>query len=349
MMDAYSRTWTLKEEIALKRSTRNSRNATHCTFQPVLISRQESVTTRKSIGCRFIRLYDDAIRRMTDKTGSLISREVTDDPQQVISSVEECDQRLFLDSMLGTSGSVGLHLEGTSSEPQLNTLKWGSNITKSTTLTAKNLHLLECRQRRQGLLGKYKSEANVRLPENCTFTPQMSSTRSSFCSKSIASTRISVEDRLLDYGEKKKNRMEWRQGLKAKEMVADLTFTPTINRSKTSTASSSQPDKVDVYRRLSTPADKNNHALLAELNSELTFQPKLRRASVASVQGSENVHDRLFREAEQRRKEFDEEVGLILNIINSSATDDGRSIINAMCMYDNRMFFLELYLYQTSH
>ena len=311
MMDAYSRTWTLKEEIALKRRTRKSREATQCTFQPVLISRQESVTTRKSIGCRFIRLYDDAIRRMTDKTGSLISREAIEDPLKIAPSVEECDQRLFLDSMLGTSGSVGLHLDGTNSEPhgtQLNTSKWGSNITKSTTLTAKNLHLLECRQRRQSLLGKYKSEANVRLPENCTFTPQMSSTRSSFCSKSIASTRISVEDRLLDYGEKKKNRMEWRQGLKAKEMVADLTFTPTINRSKMLSASSSQPDKVDVYRRLSTPCDKNNQALLDELNSELTFQPKLRRASIASVQGSENVHDRLFREAEQRRKEFDEEV-----------------------------------------
>lgn len=311
MMDAYSRTWTLREEIALKRRTRNSREAAHCTFQPVLISRQERSTTGKSIGCRFIRLYDDAIRRMTDKTGSLISGGVADDPIKIVSSVEDCDQQVFLDSMVGTSGSVALKLNGTSSEPhgfQLNKTKWGSNITKSTTLTAKNLHFLESRQRRQSLLGKYKSDANVRLPGNCTFSPEMSGMRSSFCSKSIASTHVSVESRLLEYGVIKKKRLEWKQSLKAKEMVADLTFIPTINRSKVSAASPLQQERTDVYRRLSSPADKKNQALLAELDSELTFQPKLRRASIASVQGGEVVNDRLFREAEQRRKEFEEQV-----------------------------------------
>jgi hypothetical protein len=298
-----------REEIALKLKLKLDMEASQFTFQPTLSSRRGRTIDSKAAGSRFNRLYDDAMKRKNEGSKSKVEvDEYTFTPTLSTrnrGASRERNNSDFFDSMHKATGSGRLStseipVDANLYKPKIT--KRASSLDRLSTLTAQNLRRMESDQRRQDAINKQKEEENRRIAETCTFTPKIYSSRPGLRSKSVDSDRSTVSDRLQEYGERRRAWLEKEKESKARVEVADATFKPAVNLNKK--ISSQLQSGVDVYTRLSNPSEKSVDSMMTEVESDLTFQPKARRSSLTSLTANETVHERLFREGEQRRKDL---------------------------------------------
>lgn len=310
-MEAPTGSWSLRDKIAIKRQLSLALEASQCTFQPSLSARPEQVTTEKLVVSRFDRLYDDAIKRKSE--GPKVKVEVdrstyTFKPTLYTKSRSPSIDREpseFFESMHMASGA-GRKKEIVEDQnlfkPTIS--KRANSLDRSMTFASKIARLLVSKQKHQEEMDKLKSEKNMRIAEECTFSPVIYSSRSAYQNKAANGNRTSVINRLLEFGEKKKARLEEEQRLKAIENLAEATFKPAVNKRGRYSFTSVEDDGTDVYSRL---VDKKKETIV-ENDPNLTFQPKSRRSSILLNPSGESVHDRLYKEAEIKRKAFEEEV-----------------------------------------
>ena len=312
-MEAPTGSWSLREKVAIKRQLNLALEAAQFTFQPSLSARPEQETTEKLVVSRFDRLYDDALKRKSE--GPKVKVEVdrstyTFKPTLYTKSRSpsiDRDPSEFFESMHRASGAGRALKNEIVEDPNLfkpTISKRANSLDRSMTFASKIARLLVSKKTHEDKLDKLKSEENMRIAEECTFSPVIYSSRSAYHNKAADGNRTSVINRLLEFGEKKKARLEEEQRLKEMERLSEATFTPAVNKRGRYSFTSVEDDGIDVYSRL---VDKKKETPIVN-DPNLTFQPKSRRSSLVSNPGGESVHDRLYREAEIKRKTFDEEV-----------------------------------------
>ena len=59
-------------------------------------------------------------------------------------------------------------------------------------------------------------------------------------------------------------------------------------------------------------SEKDRTSIVAEHDAELTFQPKITKSYTLPQNEVENVHERLFKEALQKRKDIQDEVNTLI-------------------------------------
>lgn len=312
-MEVLTGSSSARDEIAQKHKLKIDLEASQFTFQPTLSARRGRTIDSKAAGSRFNRLYDDAMKRKNEGSKSKVEvDEYTFTPTlstRTRVASRERNNSEFFDSMhkaTGSGRSSKSEMQGDANLYKPIISKRASSLDRLSTLTAQNLRRMESDQRRQDAINKQKEEEDRRIAETCTFTPKIYSSRAGLRSKSVDSDRSTVSDRLQEYGERRKAWLEKEKQSKAKDEVADATFKPAVNLNKK--ISSQLQSGVDVYTRLSNPSEKSFDTVMTQPDSELTFQPKPRRSSITSSIANETVHERLFREGEQRRKDLMDEV-----------------------------------------
>eukprot|EP01034_Spumella_vulgaris_P023972 gene23972-30258_t len=136
--------------------------------------------------------------------------------------------------------------------------------------------------------------------------------------------KLDLTERMDKYEEFKNRRREEALRIKSEQEIQGVTFKPAIKLTKRS----STPTKTSVYERLSlVDRDREVSASQAEMESQMTFKPQLvsrRSASPGpkSTSGGEykDVHERLFKEGQLRKKDLEMERQLIMEENESHLT-----------------------------
>ena len=310
---------SLRKEIEAKKDEKRRQEEASCTFQPTLSARRgRDSSVKPVVGSRFDHLYDDAIKRKEDGPKGKVEEQSSFKPSispraRSISSDRKASD--MVNSLHNASGAGRVTVKEAPKEEE-NTFKpvitrRASSLERNS-VTDTNLRLYAFRTRQEENIQKKKEEAEVKRASECTFAPKVSRSRSS--SRDSIGSQKPVIDRLLQYGEERKAKLEVEQKLKADKDAIGETFQPQITRSKLAPVVGA--DDTDVYTRLALPIEKDFSAQLAANDADLTFQPKVtprtprdggRERSGSIVEG-ETVHDRLFREALQKKVDAEEEV-----------------------------------------
>eukprot|EP01038_Epipyxis_sp_PR26KG_P005259 gene5259-7308_t len=146
---------------------------------------------------------------------------------------------------------------------------------------------------------KAAAEAKLREKEICTFKPKIKRSSSTGKMGVKDNDQMEVTERLLKFGELSKKKIEEAKKIKASNENKHLSFKPKIK----TTSRSSTPNGTSVYERLSHPVEKNLSLITAEVEAEMTFQPRLvsKRTASPNGRGSIDVHERLFSLSEKHR------------------------------------------------
>ena len=307
----------LRREIEKRKEEKKRLDEANCTFQPDFEARRgRDSAVKPVVGSRFDYLYSDAIKRVTEGPRGIHEEKNSFKPRispraRSISSDRKATD--MINSLHNASGAGRANIKEAPKDPNAfkPTITRRASSLERNSVTDTNSRLYEFRNRQEENLLKKKEEADVRLSMECTFAPKV--TRSRSASRESVGSLIPVVDRLLQYGEEKKTKLNEEMKLKAAKDALDETFQPVIPRSRFSSFTA-DPDDPDVYSRLALPIFKDFSAQLAANDADLTFQPNLPknitpRHSDLSVDG-ESVHERLFREANQKKIECEEEVNI---------------------------------------
>lgn len=308
--------------IELKKEEKKRLEETSCTFQPTMSARRGRDNLVKPLtGSRFDFLYNDAVKRKSDgpknKTAieeSKSSFKPNISPRARSMSADRRPADIINSLHKGVGGTRTIVKEVPKDEnlfqPKINKR---ANSADRTTTSETGTRLYAMRTRQEDNLQKKKAEVAAKQALECTFSPKVTRARSASRGEATPSPKP-VIDRLLQYGEDKKLKLEEEKRLQAEKERADETFQPAIARTKFSPAGKN--DGGSVYERLAQPIEKGKEfdAMLAAADVDLTFQPSLPKSRSGSVKTrsasmiGETIHDRLFRESAQKKMINEEEV-----------------------------------------
>eukprot|EP00596_Hydrurales_sp_CCMP1899_P003555 CAMPEP_0119049814 /NCGR_PEP_ID=MMETSP1177-20130426/66554_1 /TAXON_ID=2985 /ORGANISM="Ochromonas sp, Strain CCMP1899" /LENGTH=792 /DNA_ID=CAMNT_0007027501 /DNA_START=246 /DNA_END=2624 /DNA_ORIENTATION=- len=264
-------------------------------------------------GSRFDHLYSDAMKRKTEGPKVVVDQRNTFTPQispRARSTSRDRKPQDLVNSLHNASGAGRSNIK----EPVKDTNSYKPTITKRassqdrSSLTDTNERLYALKTKQEENSRQKRIEAELRAAQQCTFAPKISRSRSASREPPVSNKPNAVTDRLLKYGEDQKRKFE-EQELEKDKKIAEMKHIPTITHSKLYPVSQQNGD---LYTRLAQPVERADIAeLIAEKEAELTFQPKIQsnhvsRENADAVDG-ESVHDRLFREALQKKQELEEE------------------------------------------
>ena len=304
---------SLRREIEMKRELKMEKEAARSTFQPELSARRGRDNSVKPVGgSRFDRLYNDAIKRKSDESRASIDAnnytfKPTISPKSRSVSRERKPAELF-NSLHSASGAGRITVKEAPKDVKLFTptiSKRASSLDRSSSMLDVNARLYAAKKKQQENMEKEKEEAARRHAESCTFSPKLYRSRSASRTRDDDANSGPVAERLLRHGEQMKIKHQDEKALREKEALAEAPFKPTIIRRP---SFSSDKSDVDVYSRLTQHTEKDKSSMIAELDVELTFQPKISKNHTLPTNETENVHERLFKEAFQKRKDVEEEV-----------------------------------------
>ena len=301
-----------RKEIEQRKEVKKKQDEADCTFQPTLAARRgRDIAVKPVVGSRFDHLYDDAIKRKTEGQGAPDDSENTFRPsispraRSISSDRKASDMINNLHNATGAGRTVVKEDSKDANTFKPTITRRGSSAGRNSDSDA-SARLYEFRNRQEENLQKKKEEAEAKFSSECTFAPKLSRSRST--SREPGSPKP-VIDRLLQYGEEKKTKLESDIKLKAEKDALGATFQPVIPRRNSKIGVSNEMDSADVYSRLTQPVEK----VQAEIDINLTFQPKL-TTSHHSVRDNNNclegetIYDRLHREGLEKKLGIDEEV-----------------------------------------
>jgi hypothetical protein len=305
---------SLRREIEMKRQQKIQQEKENCTFKPTMSSQRGRETSVKPvIGSRFDNLYSDAMKRKSEGPKVVVDERNTFKPTispRARSTSKDRKPQELVNSLHNATGSgrATIREEVKDSNPYKPTITKRASSLDRTSLTDTNERLYAFRKKQEENNRQKKIEAELRAAQQCTFAPKISRSRSASREPIVNNKPNAVTDRLLKYGEDQKRKFE-EQKLEAERKAAEMKYQPTIPHSKLSPV---PQHNGDVYTRLSLPVERDIAELVAESDAELTFQPKMNTTHVsrekADAVDGESVHDRLFREALQKKQELEEEV-----------------------------------------
>jgi len=329
------RAMTPRLEIMMKREAKRKEEEEHLTFKPK-INTTSSTITQSTTGLgskRFDLLYEDAKKRkelLSDKVNHSIDKDLTfkptinsrsrsssrnrnnkdDDTQSISSNSSSVHDRLYQSSKV-TSTNTSL-IQTPTFKPQIT--KRASSLDRSNSIsseTTERLYILS--KTNKDKHEQFINNETLKLSKELTFQPKINKKSRDLSNSRSSKTDgdIPVHERLLKYEETKTKKLELAREEKLKQELAEATFTPSIISSPNVTISS--PNKnVNVFEKLSKPnnKDKDIALKLAEMESDL-FKPHIysKRSASPSIKSpdGENVHDRLFKQAEQKKIELEKE------------------------------------------
>ena len=302
-----------RQEIVQRKEEKKKQEEAGLTFQPTLAARRgRDNAVKPVVGSRFDHLYDDAIKRKTEGQGVPDDSENTFKPSISPRARSLSRDRKASDMINNLHNATGAGRVVAKENPKdVDSFKptitrRGSSVERGSDADT-SARLYEFRNRQEENLQKKKEEAETKFSKECTFAPKISRSRSA--SREPGSP-VLVVDRLLLYGEEKKTKLESDIKLKAEKDALDDTFQPVIPRRNSKIATSADMEGIDVYSRLTQPVEKDLSALKAEVDVNLTFQPKLTtnhhsiRDNSNHIEG-ESVHDRLHREGLEKKLEIE--------------------------------------------
>jgi hypothetical protein len=275
---------SLREEIALKREEKRLEAITNCTFQPLLSPQKKRLSNDSVVSPgssnRFDKLYNDAMKSKVDRPRIAVEEIKTPNP-----AVTSKSQSLAIDSLHNASGAGRILLKEQAKElfqPKIN--KTGNSPSKSTTEDLSARLYLAADLQKANLERKMKEAANKEKKE-CTFSPSiLHKTRSVTDSSDASADTINqgtVADRLSQYGEKMRMKLEEEIKLKAVNDLIGVTFQPTLSAKKTKNDSDSL-DQGTVAERCTLYGEKMRIKLEEEIKLKAindlngaTFQPTL--------------------------------------------------------------------------
>ena len=314
---------TQRKVIEAKKEEKKRLEDASCTFQPTMSARRGRENPDKPIaGSRFDYLYKDAVKR---KSEGPKTKELSDENQNTFKPNISPRARSMSTDRTRSDVINCLH-KGTSNvrsqvkeipkdenlfTPKIN--KRADSAERSSSSVASS-RLYASRTNQEENLQRKKGEVAAKEALECTFSPKLTRPRS--MSRDSAPSPKPVIDRLLQYGADKKNKLAQDKQSKADKDKLTETFQPAIIRSKFSP--SPKDNGISVHERLAQPLEKGKEfsALLAAADADLTFQPTLPKNRTSSIKmragsiSGESIHERLFREAEQKRNDLEEEVRL---------------------------------------
>jgi hypothetical protein len=276
---------SLKEEIALKREKKLLEEQANCTFAPALTAPREGrdSTLKALTGSRFDHLYNDALKRKTKGQQAKESEEILEkkaDENNFKPAISPKARSISRDrkpsdlvnSLYNASGAGRAIVKDSPKDANLfkPTIIKRANSTDRVSLVDTGSRLYESRLKHQANLEKDKEEAEKRNAKLCTFAPKIFKCRSASLTPLEGGKAIAVTDRLLQYGEKSKTRLEEEKKIREKKELAAATFQPTLVAKKTTNLTpKGASDDIDVYARLASPLEKKQEKEIA------TFQPTL--------------------------------------------------------------------------
>jgi len=324
---------TPKMEVMMKREAKKIAEASQLTFKPKLI--ESNLSKRWSldnspqglVSNRFDRLYSDAQKRKeeeklkNDRVTAVADKDLTFQPKispraasrersisnsSTPSSIKkEHIERMYNSTGSGRSPTPTGQVEKLSFSPQIT--KRASSIDRSYMReSGDRLYSLSLIEREKH--EKAKLEADKIELAACTFSPNISSSRPGSRSSSAQKGRSpsNVTDRMQMYEEKRRQHIEEAVKMKLEREAADTTFKPNL-----STPIFKKKDDLpsNVFERLAMSVEKSEKKglLEAEMHSEETFKPTTNSSrpmtptNLKRLHDHTNVHDRLYKESEERR------------------------------------------------
>ena len=321
---------TPKDEVTLKREAKKIAEAANFTFKPKLI--QSNLSKRWSldnspqglVSNRFDRLYSDAQKRKEeekerhDKIIAVSDKDLTFQPKispraasrersSSNSSTPNSSKKMHIERMYHSTGS------GRSSTPTTD-MKEQHNFSPQITKRASSIdrsHMRESGERLYSLSQierekheKAKLEADKIEMSACTFSPTLVTSRpgsrSSSAQKGRRSPSSHISERMQLYEEKRRKHIEEALKMKLDREAAEITFKPAI---ATPTFKTKDDTPSNVFERLTASVDKkatdspNDESFIPKTNSGRPMTP----TNLKRLNSYNNVHDRLYQEAEQRR------------------------------------------------
>ena len=320
---------TPKDEVTLKREAKKIAEAANFTFKPKLI--QSNLSKRWSldnspqglVSNRFDRLYSDAQKRKeeekerNDKIIAVSDKDLTFQPKispraasrersSSNSSTPNSSKKMHIERMYHSTGS------GRSSTPTTD-MKEQHNFSPQITKRASSIdrsHMRESGERLYSLSHierekheKAKLEADKVEMSACTFSPTLVTSRPGSRSSSAQKGRSPsshISERMQLYEEKRKKHIEEAVKMKLDREAAEITFKPAI---ATPAFKTKDDTPSNVFERLTASVDKkatdspNDESFIPKTNSGRPMTP----TNIKRLNSYNNVHDRLYQEAEQRR------------------------------------------------
>lgn len=300
---------SLRDEIKKKQELKHEEENKQPTFQPVLIaSKRKNVLI---LGSRFDSLYQDSMKRKESSSAQPMSTFKPRISPRARSKSRERKSADLIDSLHNALGSGRVTVKDAPTNTFTPTVNKRAGSTSQSSPSDTSKRLYDDRERHQEHRSKEMEDKDRKLAEQCTFSPRVNKSR-----ESVDSTKItSVTDRLLLSGEKTKKKLEEKMKLKATREISDSPFQPTLIAISRPSNSDVANDDVNVYERLANPVPKDYSSLMAAVNAEFTFQPKLFNGTSHLTEGETKglpVHERLFNESIVKRKEIDEEVKYLI-------------------------------------
>ena len=313
---------TQRKVIEAKKEEKKRLEDASCTFQPTMSARRGRENPDKPIaGSRFDYLYKDAVKR---KSEGPKTKELSDENQNTFKPNISPRARSMSTDRTRSDLIDNLH-KGTGVRTQVKEIPKAENLftpkinkradsAERSSSSVVSSRLYASRTNQEENLQRKKGEVAAKEALECTFSPKLTRPRSMSRDSVGCPSPKPVIDRLLQYGTDKKNKLAQDKQSKADKDKLIETFQPAIIRSKFSPAP--KENGTNVHERLAQPLEKGKEftALLAAADADLTFQPTLPKTRTSSVKlragsiSGESIHERLFREAEQKRSDLEEEV-----------------------------------------
>lgn len=342
---------TPKMEVMMKREAKKIAEASQLTFKPKLI--ESNLSKRWSldnspqgmVSNRFDRLYSDAQKRKeeekqkNDRITAVADKDLTFQPKispraasrersasnsSTPSSIKKDHiERMYNSTGAGRSPTPNGQVEKLSFSPQIT--KRASSIDRSYMReSGERLYSLSLVEREKH--EKAKLEADQIELASCTFSPNLSSrpgSRSSSAQKGRSPSNVA--DRMQMYEEKRRLHIEEAVKMKREREAADSTFKPNL-----STPTFKKKDELpsNVFERLAMSVENTEKKVLleAEMHSEETFKPTTNNTrpmtptNLKRLNDYDNVHDRLYKESEERRALFSVERQLSIQELEKDNT-----------------------------
>lgn len=278
----------LKLEIMMKKERQRIEEEANFTYKPTLFTNKKDPegTPKEN---RFDKLYNDAMKRHLDdklKVDNVEDKELTFAPRFSTPKSSRPTSRGHSRSSSrergGAQGSVNESMNseklGTSIRSQKSSagddnLTFRPNITpRAKSIERSHMRdvserLYQQSQHLKEKLERKRSEAELKVTENCTFEPKLNGPKRS----SSVNKAEDLVKRMASFEDQKKKKLEDAKKEQEELEKNKAPFRPQLITSKRPAT----PTKVPVYERLSLTPTKDHSQVIQESNAELTFKPQL--------------------------------------------------------------------------
>lgn len=325
---------TPKQQVAAMREAKKREKTEGLTFKPALVSNSAKYSTEESVSSnRFERLYVDAKSRQDKAEVATIrtSRELSFKPKITprAQSRERSDNARYSETGAGRISTDKIsNVMKPSFTPEIT--RRASSIDRShsqqsvgermhsvaQTFATRHAKRKEDLAAKEATLNTFNPKLNISNPAN---KRSASTDRRSGSATRLSVTPAEVSQRQKVYEMERAKKREELLKSKEERETKELKFKPKIIKSALAPA---PIDGSTVFERLQKTAVRDNSELLEQLDSELTFRPKIAHyrgldPGSGQIEGdsetdedkaARNVHSKLYEEAQLRQRQRQDEI-----------------------------------------